>query len=95
MKLDSTKRDEFEYEHHEINWTQGVGRPAGVYWLEGRSVIVAHDSPGEDRLLAEGAILIATLRFDADPLESVHRGRSVERISARAATRDFLVSGVN
>jgi hypothetical protein len=95
MKLDSTKRDEFEYEHHEINWTQGVGRPAGVYWFGGRSVIVAHDSPGEARLVAEGAVLIATLRFDRDPVETVHRTGAVERICARRATRELLCAGMN
>jgi hypothetical protein len=95
MKLEGTKRDEFEYEHHEINWTQGVGRPAGVYWFHGRSVIVAHESPGEARLVAAGAVLVATLRFDPDPLETTQRGRAVERLSPRSATRDFLVSGVN
>jgi hypothetical protein len=95
MKLDSTKRDGFEYEHHEINWTVGVGRPAGVYWFGGRSVIVAHDSPGEARLVAEGAVLVATLRFDADPLETVHRTGTVERVGARRASHEFLVAGVN
>jgi hypothetical protein len=95
MALDPRKQDGFEYEHHEINWTAGVGRPAGVYWLDGRSVIVAHESPGEERLLAEGAVLIATLRFDRDPLESSHRRRSVERVPARSVAGDFLVSGIN
>lgn len=95
MKLDPRKRDGTEYEHHEINWTDGVGRPAGVYWLHGRSVIVAHDSPGEERLLADGAVLVATLRFDADPLETVHRHGTVERVAAHRVGRDFLVSGVN
>jgi hypothetical protein len=95
MKLDPTKRDAVEYEHHEINWTAGVGQPAGVYWLGGRSIIVAHESPGDARLLAAGAVLIATLRFDADPLETVHRSGTVERIDARRASAAFLLSAVN
>jgi hypothetical protein len=95
MRQDDVRRDGTEYQHHEINWTQGVGRPAGVYWLAGRSVIVAHESPGEARLVAEGAVLVATLRFDADPLETTQRGRPLERLDARAASRDFLVSGLN
>jgi hypothetical protein len=95
MKLDPTKRDRIEYDHHEINWTTGVGEPAGVYWHLGRSVIVAHESAGEERLLAEGAVLIATLRFDADPLETVHRNGSIQRMAPRQVSDSFLVSGVN
>jgi hypothetical protein len=95
MRQDDARRDGIEFEHHEINWTTGVGRPAGVYWLAGRSVIVAHESPGEDRLLAEGAVLVATLRFDRDPLETLQRGHAVQRVCARSVTRDFLLSGVN
>ncbi|HSJ24236.1 MAG TPA: hypothetical protein VK929_06195 [Longimicrobiales bacterium] len=95
MALDPKKQDGFEYEHHEINWTAGVGQPAGVYWLHGRSIIVAHESPGEERLLAAGAVLVATLRFDGDPLDASHRHRPVERVSARRISAEFLVSGIN
>jgi hypothetical protein len=80
--LDPKKQSNgFEYEHHEINWTQGVGRPAGVYWHHGRSVIVAHGSPGEEVLMAQGAVLVATLLFERDPLEARHPGRTVQRIA--------------
>jgi hypothetical protein len=98
MKLDPHKDYEAPgYEHpvDDINWTAGVGRPAGVYWLEGRSLIAAHESAAEDRLLELGAILIATLRFDADPLESAPRGARVERFSAARASSEFLVSAAN
>lgn len=95
MAADPKKQQLTEYEHHEINWTVGVGRPAGVYWLEGRSVIAAHESPGEERLLAQGAVLVATLRFDRDPLDASHGGRAVERVSPRRISADFLVSGIN
>jgi hypothetical protein len=95
MALDPKKQDGFEYEHHEINWTAGVGRPAGVYWLDGRSVIVAHESPGEERLLSEGAVLVATLRFDRDPLDASHAGRTVERVAARRISGEFFLSGIN
>jgi hypothetical protein len=94
MAVDPKKQQGFEYEHHEINWTAGIGRPAGVYWYGGRSVIVAHDSPGEERLLAEGAVLVATLRFDRDPLDGRHSGRSVERMSAHRAA-GFAAAGIN
>jgi hypothetical protein len=98
MKLDPRKEYEApKYEHpvDDINWTAGVGRPAGVYWLEGRSLIAAHDSAAEQRLLEEGAILIATLRFEAAPLETVRREGRVERVGAAAASSAFLLSGVN
>jgi hypothetical protein len=95
MKQDVPRRDTIEFEQHEISWTTGVGRPAGIYWLAGRPLIAAHDSPGEARLLAAGAVLVATLRFDPDPLDSVQHGRTVERVSARSAARDFLLAGAN
>jgi hypothetical protein len=98
MKLDPRKAYEApKYEHpvDDINWTAGLGQPAGVYWLAGRSVIAAHDTVAEQYLLDQGAILIATLRFDADPLETVRRTGCVERLAARAAGSAFLRSGVN
>jgi hypothetical protein len=66
------------YEHpvHDISWTTSVGAPAGVYWLGGRSLIAAHESSAEAWLVAQGAVLVATLRFDADPLEARHPGRA-------------------
>jgi hypothetical protein len=91
------KYEAAKYEHpvDDINWTAGVGCPAGVYWLDGRSVIAAHESEAESALLERGAILVATLRFDRDPLESLHHGRTVERVSARAAASALLLSAVN
>ncbi|CAN5764378.1 hypothetical protein BH23GEM10_BH23GEM10_04260 [soil metagenome] len=71
----------------DINWTAGVGQPAGMYWLDGRTAIAAHDSPAEARLVDAGAVLVATLRFDPDPVERVHRSGSVRRVSAPAAAR--------
>lgn len=85
------------YEQYEddINWTAGVGRPAGVYWMDGRTVIATHDTAAEERLLQQGAILVATLRFDRDPLETVQRGRRVERCSAQHMSQAFLLAGIN
>jgi hypothetical protein len=95
--MKSKKYEAPKYEHpiDDINWTSGVGKPAGVYWLAGRSVIAAHDSAAESGLLERGAILIATLRFDRDPLESVHPDRTVERLPDRAAASDYFLSTVN
>lgn len=85
----------FEYYQDDINWTAGVGRPAGIFWLGGRCVMAAHDSAAEERLLELGAVLVGTLRFDADPLETVHRTGQVERMSASHASREYLLSGSN
>lgn len=77
------KRDEkpkYEYPIYGVNWTGGIGRPAGMYWLDGDIVIAAHGSPAEADLIARGGILAATLRFDSSPLERTHRGRTVEAL---------------
>lgn len=85
------------YEHpvHDLRWTTGLGRPAGVYWLQGRSLIAAHESPAEAWLVAQGAVLVATLRFDADPLETRHDGRALDPAMPAAVAAAFLVSSVN
>jgi hypothetical protein len=98
MKLDPRKEYEApKYEHpvDDINWTAGVGQPAGVYWLDGQSRLAAHESAAERYLLEQGAILIATLRFDPDPVEAVHRSGRVERVSATDAYAACLAAGVN
>jgi hypothetical protein len=79
------KRDQkakYEYPIYGINWTGGIGRPAGIYWLDGRSVMAAHGSAAEDRLLDQGAILVGTLRFDGQLGEQYHAARSVRRVNA-------------
>jgi hypothetical protein len=97
MKSIEGKHPPAGYEHpvHHVDWSQGIGQPAGVYWLAGRSVIAGHGSTAETCLVAEGAVLVATLRFDADPLESRHPGRRVERLQSLAATSVFLSPVVN
>jgi hypothetical protein len=83
------EKPEYEYPIQDLKWTGAIGHPAGLYWLDGRCIIVAHDSPAEHWLLARGAILAATLRFDADPLERSHRGRDVVAFDDAAALRHF------
>lgn len=97
MKSDRRRPEDPGFEHFQddINWTAGVGQPAGMFWLGGRCVMAAHESAAEDRLLELGAVLVGTVRFDADPLETVHRTGRVERISARRAHREYLLSGAN
>lgn len=81
------EKPKYEQPVDDINWTAGVGQPAGMYWLDGRVVMAAHGSPAEARLLDTGAALVATLRFDADPLERVHRTGHVTRVAAARAAR--------
>jgi hypothetical protein len=98
MKLDPRKEYEApKYEHpvDDINWTAGVGQPAGVYWLDGEIRMAAHESAAERYLLRRGAILAATLRFDRDPLDGVYRGGAVGRVASADAIDAFRVSGVN
>ena len=77
------EKPKYEYPIRGLNWTAGVGQPAGIYWLEGASIIAGHGSDAEAHLIGAGAILVATLRFDPDPLEKIHRGRTVTRVQPR------------
>jgi hypothetical protein len=97
MKSDPRKPTDPGHEQYEddINWTAGIGRPAGIFWLDGRCVMATHDSPAEDRLLGRGALLIATLRYDADPLETVHRTGAVERVAVDVIGAEPLHSQCN
>lgn len=97
MKRDRRTPEEpgFEQYQDDINWTAGVGRPAGIFWLGGRCVMAAHETAAEEHLLGLGAVLIGTLRFDADPVETVHRSGRVERMSATRASREYLLSGTS
>ena len=83
----------FEQYQDDINWTDGAGRPAGIFWLGGRCVMAAHDTEAEEHLLGLGAVLVGTLRFDADPVETVHRTGRVERIRISRASCDYRLSG--
>lgn len=97
MKSDSRRPEDPGFEHYQddINWTAGVGRPAGIFWLGGRCVMATHESAAEERLFELGAVLVGTLRFDADPRETVHRTGQVERLSASYASCEYLLSGSN
>jgi hypothetical protein len=95
MKSKKYEPPGYEYPIHDVNWTAGVGQPAGMYWLQGRIVMAAHASPAECALRQHGAVLVATLRFDADPVETVHRTGAVDRIPAAAAADAFPPATVN
>jgi hypothetical protein len=77
------EKPKYEYPIHGLNWTAGAGQPAGIYWLDGESIIAGHESDAEAYLLAAGAVLVATLRFDPDPTEKTHRGRTVVAVQPR------------
>jgi hypothetical protein len=70
---------------YDLQGSSAAGQPAGIFWLDGRSVMATHASRAEQRLLDAGAILVATLMFERDPLESRYAGRSIERLSADAS----------
>ena len=77
------EKPKYEYPIHGINWTAGIGRPTGIYWLDGDSVFAVHGSLAEERVLELGGILIATLRFDSMVLADGRRvGASVDLVSA-------------
>ena len=79
-------REDIETNHildvHDRLHESVAGRPAGIFWLDGRCTMAAHGTRTEARLLEQGAILIGTLRFDPDPLEAVHPGALVDRVPA-------------
>jgi hypothetical protein len=85
----------FEQYEDDINWTAGVGRPAGIFWLDGRCVMATHGSAAEERLLDLGAVPVATLRYDPDPVERVHRSGRVERIASTSFSRERPLPGTN
>jgi hypothetical protein len=70
-------------EVRDFEWSVGIGHPAGIYWLGGRSVIAALGSPAEQRLLDQGAVPIATLIFERDPHDGTRSGHVVDRLSMR------------
>ena len=79
------EKPKYEYPIHGINWTAGIGRPTGIYWLDGDSVFAVHGSRAEERVLELGGILIATLRFDSRVFSDGRRtGESVVPVSAEA-----------
>lgn len=48
----------------DLAWVDGTLPRAGIYLLDGRCQVAALGSAAEDRLLARGALAIATVTFD-------------------------------
>ena len=76
-------------------WSQGVGQPAGVFYLDGRCHFATHDSPAAERLLEQGALLIGRVRFDAEPSEGRRLGLALETIRPARQLRRFALLGRN
>jgi hypothetical protein len=55
----------YEFPIDDIARREKADAPAGVYLLGGRWHLAAHDSLAESKLLAAGALLVATLTFSA------------------------------
>ncbi len=72
----------YHYPVEWINHTEGLGRPAGIYLLDGVTRVAARRSAAERALLEAGAIYVATLCFGGSPYERTCPGARVERIGA-------------
>jgi len=53
----------YEFPIDDIARRQRADASAGVYLLDGRWHLAAHDSTAEDQLVGAGALLVATLTF--------------------------------
>ncbi len=73
----------YQYPIESINHTEGVGRPAGIYLLDGTVRLAARWSAAERALQEAGALYVATLCFDRSPYERTRPGAVVERVAAR------------
>ncbi len=74
---------QYHYPVEWINQTEGPGRPAGIYLLDGVTRVAARRSAAERALLDAGALYVATLCFGGSPYERTHPGGHVERIGPR------------
>ena len=46
-----------------VHWTAGIGRPATMFWFEGRVLIAGVGTRAEEWLIDRGAIAVGMLRF--------------------------------
>ncbi len=74
---------EYVYPLDWINHTEGPGRPAGIYLLDGRIRLAARHSLAERALLEAGALYVATVIFGPNPFEARFPGHAVEAVAAR------------
>ena len=80
-------KHEYEFPIDHFAQREKADAPAGVYLLDGRWHLAAHDSLAEDRLLERGALLVATLTFTPPT-----RPLDVAGISASAILQHYSMS---
>ncbi len=85
MKSD---QPQYEFPVLDIAWSQGIGQPAGVFLLDGHCHVASYTSPAAHHLLKAGALLVATLRFDAGQ-EAFHPERWIRPLAPHEAVRQF------
>jgi hypothetical protein len=73
----------------DIVWRSRVEAGASVYLVGTSLEFVTPESPRDRELIEEGALRVATLRFDADPRERSHRGRIVQLLDQKLAARQL------
>ncbi|MDB4951262.1 MAG: hypothetical protein JWM27_3911 [Gemmatimonadetes bacterium] len=65
---------------------------AGIFLLDGGYRVAAFGSRAERRLVDDGALLVAHLRFDRDPREGPYTGAGVEPVAVRDVARRFAAA---
>jgi hypothetical protein len=70
-------------------WITSVELGAGIYFLEGRTHVAGYSTPAERALLERGALLVASIRFDRELLESSRAGHTVQTLGTFEAVRAF------
>lgn len=83
------EQDRYEFPVEWRDWCTGAGQPATMLWFAGRTWLAGVGSRAEEALLQRGAVPVATLRFDADPCETVHSHGAVTRLSTAQALARF------
>ena len=89
-------RSHYEDPNLAVAWAPGGLPRACMYWLEGRTHVVAQQSPAERLLQERGAFPVAILSFDEPAREHVAADSTIRTLPARdAAERYGRVSGRN
>jgi hypothetical protein len=76
----------------ESAWISSVELGAGIYFLEGRTHMAGHSTPAERSLLARGALLVASIRFDRAAHEAFLPGHPLRELDVREALNRFLAA---
>lgn len=77
-----SQRSHYEDPHLAVAWAPGGLPRARMYLLEGRTHVVAQQSPAEQQLVERGAFPVADLTFDAPVQQGP--GATVRPIDVRA-----------